>query len=88
MLVETDNLVTADDFRKNLDKYFDAARHGRGPVAITQNSELVGFFIGPDEFEAMFGSAVHSLLSSRTKGRLHSQEEVRASIRKLTAKKS
>jgi prevent-host-death family protein len=84
MLVDTDNLVTADEFRKDLDKFVAAARQGLGPVAITQNSELVGFFVGREEYEAMFGTAVRALLSSRAEGPTVSQKEVRARVGAVT----
>lgn len=83
MLVETENLVPADKFRKQLDKYVAAARNGNGPVAVTQNSEVVGFFISPKEYEAMFGVAVRDLLASRTRGPSVPQREARARVEKV-----
>jgi len=80
MLVETENLVPADKFRKQLDKYVAAAREGNGPVAVTQNSEVVGLFISPQEYEAMSGVAVRDLLASRSRGPSVSQEEARARV--------
>jgi len=65
MLVETDNLVTADEFTKHLEKYVEAARQGTGPIAVLRNDEVIGVFISPEEYEAMFGAAVRKLLSSR-----------------------
>ena len=58
MLVETQNMITAEDFRRDLDKYIAVARAGNGPVALMQGSEVVGFLVSPDEYEAMFGIAV------------------------------
>jgi len=82
MLVETDNLVTTEQFRSDPDKYVAAAKEGNGPIAITEDSEVVGFLVSPEEYEAMFGAAVKSLLSSRTKGPTVSQQEARAHIAK------
>ena len=81
MLVETNNLVSTDEFRKDLEKYLAAAQQGCGPIAITQNAEVVGFFIAADEYEAMFGAAVKKLLASRAQGPTVSQEEARARVR-------
>lgn len=90
MLVETDNLVTTEQFRADLEKYVAAARHGEGPIAITENSEVVGVLINPDEYEAMFGAAVKNLLSSRMEGPTVSQQDARdhiaSTIRRSRAK--
>ena len=83
MLVDTTNLVSAEEFRKEWDKYVTAAQQGRGPIAITQGSEVVGFFIAADEYEALFGAAVNKLLSSRAQGPTVTHEEARARIRKV-----
>jgi hypothetical protein len=80
MLVEIDNLVPVDDFRKSLDKYIAAARNGCGPIAVTMNSEVVGFFIAAAEYDAMMGAAVNKLLSSRSKGPTIKHSQVRSRI--------
>jgi PHD/YefM family antitoxin component YafN of YafNO toxin-antitoxin module len=77
MLVETNNLVSADSFRSDFDRYVDAARSGSGPVAITRDSEVIGVFISPDEYEALFGSTVKKLLKSRERGPIVSHVAVR-----------
>lgn len=82
MLVDTDNLVSSEEFRRDLDKYVSAAQEGRGPVAVTKGSKVVGFFIGPDDYEAMFGAAVKELLAARMTGPTVSHGEVREQIRK------
>ena len=84
MLVETNNLVSLEKFREELDKYVAAAQQGCGPIAVTQNSAVVGFFIGAEEYEALFGAAVKKLLSARARGSTVTQEEARARIRKVT----
>ena len=81
MLVETSNLVSAEAFRKDLDKYVAAAQKGCGPIAVTRNAEVVGFFIGAEEYEALFGTAVKTLLAARAQGPSVTQEEARARIR-------
>ena len=83
MLVETDNLVTAEEFRAGLEKYVAAAQQGCGPIAVTQNSEVIGFFVEASEYEAMFGVAVRDLLTSRAKGPSLTQKEAHACIRQL-----
>lgn len=81
MLVDTDNLVTTEEFRRDLAKYVAAAGKGQGPVAVTQGSKVVGFFVGAEEYQALFGAAVRRLLSSRRNGPTVSHEEVRQSVK-------
>jgi len=83
MLVETSNLVSAEEFRKDLDKYVTAAQQGCGPIVVTRNSEVVGCFIAAEEYEAMFGAAVKELLSTRAEGPSVTHEEARARIRQV-----
>ena len=80
MLVETDNLVSAEKFRKGFKKYLAAMKEGSGPIAVTRKSEIVGFFIGAQEYDALFGTAVRELLESRTAGPTVSHEETRQHI--------
>jgi hypothetical protein len=77
MLVETDNLVTADKFRTDFDHFVTASQKGSGPVAITRNSEVIGFFLSPEEYQAAFGENVKKLLKSREKGPTVEHEQVR-----------
>lgn len=77
MLVSTDNLVPAEDFQADFDHFLKAAGKGQGPVAITRGSEVVGVFMSPDEYDALFGGAVRKLLKSREKGPLVSRAAVR-----------
>ena len=65
MFVESQNLVTAEAFRKDFDRYID---EGAAMVAITRDSQVVGVFLSPAEYEAQFGAAVQKLLKSREKG--------------------
>jgi prevent-host-death family protein len=83
MPAKTDHLVSAEEFRQHLDKYVRAARRGQGPVAVTEDSEVVGFFIGREQFEAMFGTAVKKLLSTRAKGSTVPHEEVCSQVREI-----
>jgi len=77
MLVETDNLVSAEAFREDFDHFVAAASQGRGPLAITRDSQIIGVFLSPDEYDAHFGAAVRKLLKSREKGDTVSQDAVR-----------
>jgi prevent-host-death family protein len=88
MLVDTDNLVPAEEFRRHLDKYVAAAQRGSGPVAVTKDSEVVGFFVSPQEYEAVYGAVVRSLLTARADGPTVSHDEARARIRKITRRPS
>jgi len=83
MLIETDNLVSAEQFRKGLNKYLKAVNQGRGPIAVTPKSEVVGFLLGPQEYEALFGIAVRELLEARGNGATVSHEEARDHIRAM-----
>jgi prevent-host-death family protein len=87
MLVETDNLVSAEEFRKDLDRYVAATRQGSGPIAVTQHSQVVGFFIGVEEYEAMFGTAVKKLLAARASGPTVSHEEARKRVREVAQRR-
>ena len=42
MLVDTENHVSAETFRKEFKRYVTAANEGRGPVAITEDSRVIG----------------------------------------------
>jgi prevent-host-death family protein len=81
MLVDSNNIVSVDTFRKDLSKYLAAAQGGNGPLAITKDAEIVGFLIGRDEYEAMFGAAVTELLESRSRGPTISHEDARNRVR-------
>src|SRR5437773_1968440 len=77
MLVDTDNLVTDDAFRRDFDRFVDEAGKGNGPVAITRDSRVVGIFMSPEEYDALFGAAVRKLLKAREKGPTVSHQHVR-----------
>ena len=77
MLIESDNLVTAEDFRKDFERFVSSARDGGGPVAITSDSQVVGVFMSPAEYDAQFGTAVRKLLKSREKGPMVAHHSVR-----------
>ena len=84
MLVEIDNLVPAEAFRKKLDEYLAASQNGCGPIAVMKNSEVVGFFISVEDYEKGFGAAVKNLLSSRAKGASLTHSQARARIKEFT----
>jgi prevent-host-death family protein len=77
MLVETENLVTAEAFQQDFDLFVAAARKGSGPVAITRDSEVIGVFLSAAEYDALNGAAVKKLLKSREKGPVVSHASVR-----------
>jgi len=88
MLVDTNNLVTAEQFRQHLDRYLTAAQQGNGPVAVTRDAEVIGFFIGKEEYEALHGAAVKELLTARATGPTVSHDEVRAHVAKVVKRAS
>jgi hypothetical protein len=83
MLVDTENLVTADRFRSNFDQFVTAAQQGNGPVAITRDSEVIGVFLSPEEYQAAFGVNVKKLLKSRERGPTVDHEFVRKEAQKV-----
>lgn len=83
MLIDTDNLVTTEQFRENLDQYITTARAGGSPVAVTQNAEVVGVFLSKAEYESLCGAAVKELLTARAHGPTVSHDEVRKHMRKI-----
>ena len=58
-----------------------------GPVAMTQNSEVVGVFMSPDEYDALFGHEIAAPLKSREKGPTVSHEEVCRRARQIIARR-
>jgi hypothetical protein len=82
MLVETENLVSVDQFKKDFDKYLVSTQQGEGPIAVAQNAEVVGFFMGVDDYEFVFGTAIRKLLSARTKGRKVTHRVAKARIKR------
>jgi hypothetical protein len=51
MLVDTANIVSVEDFCREVDRFAAAAKEGSGPVAISRDADIIGFFIGPEEYE-------------------------------------
>jgi prevent-host-death family protein len=88
MLIETNNLVSAEEFRREFEKYLRASRQGCGPIAVTRDAEVVGVFISAEEYEAMFGAAVKRLLTERMTGATVSQAEARAHVRAAIRKQA
>ena len=76
-----ETVISTEEFRRGLDRYVAAARQGGGPVAVTQDSEVVGVFVSASEYEALHGAAVRALLRSRMKGPTVSLDEARARFR-------
>lgn len=83
MLVDTNNLITTEQFRQHLDQYIAAAQAGQGPIAVTRDAEVVGFFIGREEYEALHGAAIQDLLTARAEGPTVSHDEVRAQVARV-----
>lgn len=83
MLVDTNNLVPAEQFQRELGKYIAELRQGSGPLAITEDAQVVGVFISKDEYEALYGAAIKSLLAERSQGPTVSHEEVRSHVRNV-----
>jgi prevent-host-death family protein len=77
MLIDTDNLVSAETFQKHFERYVAVAGQGRGPVAVTKNSEVIGVFMSLSDYDALYGQEIAELLKSREKGPTVSHEEVR-----------
>jgi prevent-host-death family protein len=88
MLIDTDNLVTLEQFRDNLAEYVGAARAGGSALAVTQNSEVVGVFLSNAEYEALCGTAVKELLTARADGPTVAHDEVRKHMRKIVKQAS
>lgn len=80
MLIESDNMVSAADFRKDFERYHKMARDGNGPIAVTDNARVLGFYVSAEEYDAMLGVAVRELLSEREKGPKVSHQAVKDHI--------
>ena len=46
MTIETDKMVPAEEFLKDWGRYRAMARKGSGPIAVTEENEVIGVFIG------------------------------------------
>lgn len=88
MTVKNKNLVSAREFRRNLDKYLTAAQDGEGPVAVLNGATVMGYLIGPEEYELVRGKAIRKLLKERMKGPTISHEQVRNDIQKIVQGRS
>lgn len=86
MLVETENLVSADVFRQDFDKFVARTRAGSGPVAVMQDNTVIGVLISPGDYESLFGKAVADLLTSRDGGPTVSHQQAKARIRRVLGK--
>lgn len=82
MLVDMRNLVSAQRFKKDLNQFLDAAKEGSGPVAVTQDSEVVGVFLSLQQFEALCDREMHDLIESRLNEPTISHEEVKERLKK------
>jgi PHD/YefM family antitoxin component YafN of YafNO toxin-antitoxin module len=86
MLVDTHNLISTDEFRRDLEKFVAAAKAGQGPVVLMDGSEVVGVFLSAEEYEAMFGVAVRDLLSQRMSGPTVTDQTARSRVQKVLDK--
>jgi len=88
MLIDTNNLVTVEEFRKELKKYIASMKKGEGPIAVLEDSKVVGYFIRADEYEAMHEEEIQELLRSREGSPKLSHEVARARALGSLKKKS
>lgn len=82
MLIDKNNLVSKEKLRKNMDHYLRMAKRGGGPLAVTNDSEIVALMISPQEYEALQGAHVAKLIRSRAGDPLISTDEVRKRVAK------
>jgi len=82
MLVDTQNIVSVSRFRRELSRYVDAAKKGVGPVVVTDESEVVGYFLSPEDFESLCDQGIAELLASRENEPTISTDEVRKQVAK------
>lgn len=88
MQAESDNLVAAEEFRKDFDRYLAETSQRSEPLAITRNSEVVGVFLSPAQYDALCGTAVRKLLESRAKGPTIAHADVRKQAKFALATKT
>jgi prevent-host-death family protein len=87
MIVRREESVTKEQFRKNFDKVLKAAEDGKGPIPITEDSEVVGFLVGPEMYEELYAEEIDAWLKSRRKetktiSHKEAMRRARAAIRK------
>ena len=81
MIVRREEPVTKEHFRKNFDKVLKAAEQGKGPIPIMEDSEVVGYVVGPEMYDQFYTDEIDALLKKRLKQRKTiSAEEVRQRI--------
>ncbi len=81
MIQKRDGAVSKEHFRKHFDKVVKAARDGNGPIAITEDSEVLGFLVGPEMYERLYAEEIKTLLKKRLKEKKTiSAQEVRRRI--------
>ena len=83
MLSGTQKRVSKDKLRDNIDKCFAEARNGHGPVAVVHGSELMGYLVSPEDYDAVCGATIGKLLRQRMKGSTVSQASARAHIERV-----
>jgi PHD/YefM family antitoxin component YafN of YafNO toxin-antitoxin module len=88
MPAKAEKTVSLTEFRKKIDKYVAAARRGSGPVAVTDGDEVVGVFLGPDDYDATARAAIRQLLRSRMTGPTVSHEEAVTAFRAAARRRS
>jgi hypothetical protein len=79
----TQKRVSEDKLRENIDRCFADARNGHGPVAVLQGSEVMGYLVSPEDYDAVCGATIRKLLRERIKGPTVSQERARAHIERV-----
>jgi PHD/YefM family antitoxin component YafN of YafNO toxin-antitoxin module len=89
MIVKREEPITKEQFRKNFDKVLKAAGEGKGPIAITDDAEVVGFLVGPEAYEELGAAEIDAWLKSRLKetktiSHKEAMRRAKAAIRKST----
>ena len=87
MIVKREEPITKEQFRKNFDKVLKAAGEGKGPIAITDDAEVVGFLVGPEMYDQFYAEEIEKMLKRRLKQKKTiSAQEVRHRISAVIAR--
>jgi hypothetical protein len=75
--------VTLKALPKEFRESLKDGKQPRGPIALRHKNEIIGFFIGRDEYEAQFGDHVRKLLAGRAREKSISQQKAETRARKF-----
>lgn len=81
MIAPPEKSISVEAFGKEGRRLLAGVQKKEGPIALTQDSEIIGVFLSLEEYEALQTAVLRKLLRSRLQGPTVPHEEVAARIR-------